>query len=677
MFRFEINPNDPACIQRALKTEWLLTNGLGGYAMGTILGANTRRYHGLLVAATKPPVGRIVALHSMIEQLVIPREDGTEEVIDLSTQQFVGPPPEGEPMLHPGGWQRLITFETDIPRRAQWAWQAGGCKVHRILEVTSDANEIRLAYRVESSGKQYLLRLRPMLLLRDFHSIHQGETVDFAIDQPDRTTTILRRGNIAVSLLALDSKWQSEPQWWNHFAYEQDRERGQDWIEDIWSPGVLEFASNENRAEWDIIVSAGDLAPQRALIHTFSEVGDIIHRPGDPHVYALVKASRAFVVQRSLPNRSATSVIAGYPWFGDWGRDTMISLPGLMLCTKRFDEALSCLLMFARNIKNGLIPNLFDDYGGPAHYNTVDAPLWFIHAVHELWKLQTGRAAAITPSPKGRGEFDELLTACRAIIAAYRKGTDFNIFMDTDGLISAGDEASQLTWMDAKRNGVCFTPRHGKPVEVNALWHNALMCAAEMTNDPRERDELTSLSRQAAASFQAKFWWHERQCLHDVLQPQPDGRLRPNQIFAVSLPFSPLSDSQQRAVVNIVGERLLTSYGLRTLDRDDPNYLRRYEGSLFDRDKAYHNGTVWPWLMGPYCEALLRVERFSNAAKQHARELLQPLLNELDVPSSGGGCVNQLAEVYDGDPPQRPGGCPAQAWSVAEVLRILKIIESV
>jgi predicted glycogen debranching enzyme len=241
-----------------------------------------------------------------------------------------------------------------------------------------------------------------------------------------------------------------------------------------------------------------------------------------------------------------------------------------------------------------------------------------------------------------------------------------------DSLISAGDEGSQLTWMDAKRDGVVFTPRHGKPVEINALWHNALCCMAEMTDDPKERDVLRLLSRQAAQSFQTKFWWSERNCLHDVLQPQPDGHLRPNQIFAVSLPQSPLTEAQQRAVVKIVTERLLTPYGLRTLDRDDPNYQGRYEGSLFERDRAYHNGTVWPWLIGPYCEAVLRVEKFIDAAKQRVREILQPLLRELDAPN--GGCVNQLAEVYDGDAPHRPNGCPAQAWSVAEVLRILTIV---
>ena len=257
--------------------------------------------------------------------------------------------------------------------------------------------------------------------------------------------------------------------------------------------------------------------------------------------------------------------------------------------------------------------------------------------------------------------------------------------MDEDGLIAGGDEGSQLTWMDAKRDGVVFTPRHGKAVEINALWHNALRCLAEMTDDQAERDELLAIARRAAESFQQKFWWHERHCLHDVLIPAEsrgyvsDLKLRPNQIFAVSLPYSPLSEPQQRAVVDIVGERLLTPFGLRTLDRNDPGYKGRYEGNLFERDAAYHNGTVWPWLIGPYCEALLRVEKFSDASKHRVRQIIQPLIDEMkcERKESGefvGGCLGQIAEVYDGDQPHRPGGCPAQAWSVAEVLRIQMLI---
>jgi predicted glycogen debranching enzyme len=277
-----------------------------------------------------------------------------------------------------------------------------------------------------------------------------------------------------------------------------------------------------------------------------------------------------------------------------------------------------------------------------------------------------------------------LIAACRAVIASYKRGTDFNIRMDPrDGLIIAGDEGSQLTWMDAKRDGVVFTPRHGKAVEINALWFNALHCLAEMSEDESERNELFALSRRVSESFRAQFWWRERGCLHDVLLPSgveaakqfvSDGKLRPNQVFAVSLPFSPLAENQQRAIVKIVGKRLLTPFGLRTLDRDDADYRGRFEGNLFERDRAYHNGAVWPWLIGPYCESLLRINDFDGDTKKKVTQIIQPLLDELGN-IEGGRCLAQLAEVYDGDPPQRPGGCPAQAWSVAEVLRIVTMIE--
>lgn len=686
-----INPADPASINAALNTEWLLTNGLGGYAMGTALGVNTRRYHGLLVAATKPPVGRIVALHSMIEQLIIPREGGSEEVIDLSTQQFVGP--DGEPMLHPNGWRGLGEFQFDQAGlgSAAWHWKFDEVSVLKQLNLHPGRNFISLAFHYNILCDVPLrLRLRPLIALRDFHALDH-EHGDFRLLAHARGCTV-RRGQFEIDVLlpielnpSKDPlvRWHSDEQWWRQFAYPLDRQRGQEWHEDVWSPGFIE-ARVKGTQFVPLSMSLGRTdssnteAAKRLQNLRLKSAQDDRERTSDARTM-LSTSAMDFVVVREMGNASTTSVIAGYPWFGDWGRDTMISLPGLMLCTGRLDEARSTLLTFARSMKNGLIPNLFDDYGsgGAEHYNTVDASLWFVHAVRELWK-----AASKTDT--------ELLKACRQIIAAYRRGTDFNIRMDPrDGLVAAGDPSTQLTWMDAKRDNIAFTPRNGKPVEINALWFNALRCLAEMTEDPRERDDLVSLSEKVAKSFREQFWWEERKCLHDVLSPPPgsggdatslgesfigDRRLRPNQIFPVSLPYSPLTRDQQRAVVKIVGERLLTPFGLRTLDRDDPQYRGRYEGNLFDRDSAYHQGTVWPWLIGPYCEALLRVNDFNDDAKRQVRQIIQPLIDEMSN-TSGGRCLNQIAEVYDGDPPHRPSGCPAQAWSVAEVLRIVTLLE--
>jgi glycogen debranching enzyme len=689
-YRIDINPDDPTSIDRALKTEWLLTNGLGGYAMGTALGVNTRRYHGLLVAATKPPVGRVVALHSMIEQLVIPREDGTEEIIDLSTQQFVGG--DGKPMLHPNGWRHLRRLSVD-DSTATTEWDTGRCVVARTLQVAHDENALRIRYEILGLSSTWKLVVRPMFGSRDFHDLNRV-LKDADLPEAMKNATFLHLSHNAT-------RWINDSQNWRNFAYVIDRARGQDWFEDWWSPYRWEFDSVHGR----IFKLSASL---QLLNQTLSALANPSARWRQttkdlfrvrPHCN-LEEAGRQFCVKRRAQDDLHASVIAGYPWFGDWGRDTMISLPGLLLCTGRFDEVRSCLLLFARHMRNGLIPNFFDDSGEGCSYNTVDASLWFVHTVHAY--LNRDRKGAAGPRrnasgslPDGRGSVSdqELRAACGAIIAAYRRGTDFNIFMDNDGLIAAGDQTTQLTWMDAKRDGVVFTPRHGKAVEINALWFNALRCLAEMTADDRERDDLIALSHRVEQSFRAEFWWSERQCLRDVLIPKPgqgdasdarefipDSQLRPNQIFAVSLPVSPLNEDQKRAVVKIVGDRFLTPFGLRTLDRDDANYRGRYEGSMFERDRAYHNGTVWPWLIGPYCEAFLRIEEFSDDAKQRVRQILQPLLNELECTrmENGqfmGGCLGQLAEVYDGDPPHRPGGCPAQAWSVAEVLRILTMID--
>jgi predicted glycogen debranching enzyme len=365
-------------------------------------------------------------------------------------------------------------------------------------------------------------------------------------------------------------------------------------------------------------------------------------------VRRLARSAADFVVARKTPDgKDGTTILAGYPWFADWGRDTMIAMPGLLLATGRFEQARQVLVVFADYVSQGMIPNRFDDYGGQPHYNTVDASLWFIHAVHEYLRLSGDRQS---------GE-QKLLPACRQIIDGYRQGTRFGIHMDqADGLITQGDASTQLTWMDAKHDGVTFTPRQGKAVEINALWYHALRLMGE-----------TAMADRAGQSFRKAFWISPFRGLYDVAGgDRQDTALRPNQIFAASLPNSPLDAGQQRAVVEVVRRELLTPYGLRTLAASDPRYCPRFEGPARQRDAAYHNGTVWPWLIGPFLEAYLKANEHSAAARVQARQWLSPLLAHLDE----GDCINQVCEVYDGDAPQRPGGCFAQAWSVAEVLRL-------
>ncbi len=379
----------------------------------------------------------------------------------------------------------------------------------------------------------------------------------------------------------------------------------------------------------------------------------------------LAIAARQFVVTRRRGEDAWSTIIAGYPWFADWGRDSMISLPGLLLESGRLEEARSVLHTFARHVHHGLVPNRFADDGGTPEYNSVDASLWFVHGVRQLLERDDWP------------DVGELLAACRSIVEAFRDGTDFGIHQTDDGLIAAGDPSTQLTWMDAKRDGITFTPRHGKAVEINALWYNALLALSEMTADQRDQAQLEAQAETVKHAFREAFWWPQQECCHDVLMPvdggwAPDSTLRPNQIFAVSLPRSPLTKEQQQGVVAAVKAHLLTPAGLRTLSPEDPAYKGRYEGDLMQRDAAYHQGTVWPWLLGPFAEAWLRVNDFSAEAKAEVRGMIQPLLEDLDR-----GGLGQVAEVYDGDSPQRPSGCPAQAWSVAELLRILNMIEPV
>ena len=351
----------------------------------------------------------------------------------------------------------------------------------------------------------------------------------------------------------------------------------------------------------------------------------------------------------------------------------MISMVGLMIATRRLDEARGCLKTFAAYVDQGMIPNLFDDYGGPPQYNTVDASLWFLHACGE-YLAASGDHAALR---------SELLPACHEIVRAYRTGTRFGIRMDpADGLIQAGDETTQLTWMDAKRDGVVFTPRHGKAVEINALWHHGLLRLAKASETcgfaapaGQSPAELRELAARVATSFRAAFWFEQEQRLHDCLQAdgrggwKPVPQVRPNQIFAVSLEHSALEPAQRREVVENVRRHHVTPFGLRTLASSDPGYRGRFEGNMMSRDGAYHNGTVWPWLIGPFCEAVLRVGEFSETSRADVRRLLEPLIGSTR-PGGGGGCIGQIAEVYDGDEPRRAQGCVAQAWSIAETLRL-------
>jgi len=743
-------------------TEWLLTNGLGGFAMGTAAGIPTRRYHGWLIASLKPPVRRVVALHSCVERLEIfeargpgsgsgsgPKPGpggqssagaparGAPKVIELSSYRFA------DGSTSPGGLAHLVKFTRDPMGGCSWEYgggggaDEGGVRITRSLALARGMNALSVRYELSGLPASARARLivRPLVALRDFHALlrHPGRDGLFRV-QPSSAGAIVRGwwgDGPSLKLGGGDScAFTHDEQWWWNFRYDREAERGQDFVEDLFSPG--EFGVDLTSASaWELgagvgrpgaapdepVPFAGAIAGRRE--HLASIVGAATAGAAGDSAEAraaLAVAADDFVVSSEPVKASATigrtTVIAGYPWFADWGRDTLISLPGLMLATGRFPEAFDTLRTFAAHVRDGLVPNRFDDFSGLPHYNTADASLWFVNAACEYLRATDDRAG-----------FDRALKpACLGIIAAYQHGTSVPgeqdgqmeqtessgapIAMDpADGLIFAGSPNTQLTWMDAKRDGVVFTPRYGKPVELSALWHHALRALAEAlapagsdkrgapappTPEDRSRAaDLRTMADRVAASIRGRFYVSRlgycADCLvpgsgHDAPTWTATTELRPNQLFAVSLEYSALLPEQQRSVVAAVGRTLLTPLGVRTLDPSAREYRGRFAGPLPMLDAAYHNGTAWPYLLGPFAEAVLRAGAFSSEARRRARDLLTPLVARLTRPSAGAGdlvCLGQLPEVVDGDDtkaaPQRAGGCPAQAWSVAECLRVLKL----
>ncbi|MFN8728898.1 MAG: amylo-alpha-1,6-glucosidase [Planctomyces sp.] len=708
----------PADLTRLERAEWLLTNALGGFAMGTALSAPSRRYHGLLISSQRPPVRRLMALNAVSITLVLRPGTGDETVFDLSTFRFR----PGE--YHPQGFTHLRKFEKS--GGVSWTWQCGSVELTKTLALAHERNSAGVSFSIRTTDNSVVaarLVLRPLVSLRDFHALNLRDTRRdwFRTDvRAERLQCAVQSpmGELFLSLDApgLKAGIKHEEHWWYNFQLERERERGYDFLEDLFHPATFEVAVDASSHPSVATLSASCDVPSvvdvpaalaeksRRLAKLASAtlaplnapaVAATMDAPTRRGLTALAIATDDFIVRRAPPPAPGTSgmerwngslegggvsILAGFPWFADWGRDAMIALPGLLLASRRFEEAEKVLRTFAAargprgKGTGGLIPNLFDDYTGEAHYNTVDASLWFVQASCAFLRMASPGAAARR----------ELLDACLDIIGAYREGTDFGIAMDpADGLIIAGNHTTQLTWMDAARDGVVFTPRFGKPVEVNALWHSALASVAMAIRPELDglADEFDMLRLRVADSFTRAFWNPARGCLFDCLVPDheqahlrpahwtPSPEVRPNQLFAVSLEHSPLSTAQKRSILKIVHDELFTPLGLRTLERADGRYRGRFRGRMFDRDAAYHNGTAWPWLLGPFAEGLLRAGEFSDSARAQARAALAPALSRLDK-----DCLGTLAEVFDGDDttaePQEPGGCPAQAWSVAEVLRV-------
>lgn len=676
---WSIDPREPGT--PPVRREWMLANGLGGYAMGTVLGVPTRRYHGLLVAAMAPPVLRMLTLAAIDDTVVFPGAEGRPAEHRLTRFHFATAP--DRPCLHP--WLTRFEKEDFIRWTFELPGPRGPVTVRKTIELADRRNAVLVRYELPP-GLGARLELRPLVALRDFHALLTGREPPITareLPAPDgRPGVLVFRNELGIHLSGRGlTAFRHEPDTWRAIELLVERERGFDDEEDWFCPGVFVGEGAEvveivasvdaaGRADWPERRDARRRRRRLMIDSAVAEAGPGVDAPARARLAQLAAAADAFVVTRA-GSGAGVSVIAGYPWFADWGRDTMISLPGLLLVTGRHDEAFDTLLTFADAQRRGLIPNRFDDHAGPAHYNTVDASLWFIHAC-VAWLHATG----------DRERFESLRAACERVVAAYLAGTDYQIRVDpADGLVAAGSPDTQLTWMDAKREAVVFTPRHGKAVEINALWIHALrsLAGAVQPTDPDGAARLARHADVAARSFREAFLGGPKGGLTDCLTPRPGARtirwvrspeLRPNQIFAASLAHAPLDQAERRAVVRVVRDNLLTPAGLRTLSPDDPGFRSHYDGPLFERDRAYHNGTVWPWLLGPFCEALMRAEGFGEPARREAAERLLALAATVDTVSIG-----QIPEVADANPGpdgmHRFDGCPAQAWSVAETLRVL------
>ena len=642
-------------IEIAERREWLVTNGIGGYASGTISANLTRRYHGLLIAALNPPVGRTQLVAKLDETATY-----QSTTYELATNRWACG------ALEPKGFVNIESFRLEgaVP---VWTFAFADALFEKRIWMQQGENTTYVRYTLLRALDPVHLQFKAMVNYRDFHSnTHAGDwRMNVALIESGLKITAFD-GATPFYVLSREAKGQPAHEWHRDCFLLLERERGLDDHEDQLLAAV--FAAELVRgqsATFALSTNAdADLDIVRALARQNDHEKDLLQRwkEHDPKgasrapgwIRQLVLAADQFIVRRNLPDDpEARSIIAGYHWFADWGRDTMIALAGLTLTTGRLEIAKRILQAFARYVDRGMLPNNFPDAGGQPEYNTVDAALWFFEAIRQYFD-----------ATKDLQILSALFPVLSQIIDAHVKGTRYNIHLDdSDGLLYAGETGVQLTWMDAKIGDWVVTPRIGKPVEVNALWYNALKTMTAFSVVLRKSAEpFQTMAAKAKQSF-IKFWNPPRNCCYDVIDAPRMGNdqtLRPNQIFAVSLPESPLSDEQQKAVVDTCARHLLTSYGLRSLAPGEHGYQGQYQGGPRERDAAYHQGTVWGWLLGPFVLAHLRVYENRTAAAA----FLEPFGKQI---TSGG--LGTLSEIFDGDAPFSPRGCIAQAWTVAEVLR--------
>ena len=633
-------------LQFLLSREWIVTNGIGGYASSSISGANTRRYHGLLVASFHPPTDRRVLVSKVEEQI---ESDG--QVFSLSSNVYPG-------VIHPQGYQWLTSFERDpFPKTY---FQKENIGIAKTVFMRHGSNTTVVEY--ENTGLQkFQLQLNPLLVHRDYHHLfHESPVWKFLATEQGKTIEVVAQHHLpSLWIHYSKGKFQSQPDWYRNFQYEREKERGLDYAEDAKSIGLLTCNLLPGDKMYLVLsTEQNDMTGNPATWKKQEEKRkeNILIDSTNSFVRDLYKSGNQFLVQRQ--SSGGSTIIAGYHWFTDWGRDTMIAMRGLVIAggSKRISE--SIFETFLSNIDNGMIPNRFPDQGEQPEYNTIDGTLWLFVALYEYFqKFQD------------LGFIKRIFPKLSEILTFHFEGTRFNIHVNDDDLLYGGEAGTQLTWMDAKVDGHVVTPRIGCPVEINALWYNALAIYTELgTLLDHDVSAINKRKKETGKAFRENFI-HKKGYLYDVIDPdgEKDDAIRPNQIYAISLPFSPLTRKESKKVLEVVEKHLYTPYGLRSLSQKDPDFKAIYSGDPWTRDHAYHQGTVWSHLWGEYAIAYLQVHQYSAAAKHFIR-IQSGTLEEHFYHRDG---INCISEIFDGGRPNEGKGCIQQAWSVGMTLLAL------
>lgn len=663
MITYQYTQKDWTTFKEGIKREWAVTNGIGGYAGSSMIGAHSRTHQGYLIASLHAPIERYLVFSKINETATV----GTSTVSFETSQHCAS-----EKTVYTEGQKFLTSFIYD--GSVHYTYETDNFSFEKHITLKRNANVCAVSYELTAGDSDCTFTLTPLFNYREHSESSTPDTLRFDTFTEDRAFYLVPEKNkdIAIRFQTSEGTFSERETVYDidmQLQIEVDFET--DGLDCHYCPVDLSIAVPANTTKKvSILCSIGDVNERPSPVsatEAFSILeenarchAELFEKAGyrDSFASQLVLASDQFLTYRE--STKMMTVLAGLPWFTDWGRDTMIAFTGLTLCTKRFKEAEEILLTFARYIRHGIVPNMFPDDNMPPLYNTVDASLWYFYAVYQY--LHYNPAAEAETFVK-----EQIFPHLKEIVSAYEKGTDFSIYMEDDGLIHAGSGLDQITWMDVRVGDWVATPRHGKPVEINALWYNALRIMESLCEKfDEDASAYRTRANQVKESFNAKFWDSSNQCLFDVVDgDEPDDHIRPNQIYAVSLPFSLLPEEQEKAVVALVEKELFVGCGLRSLAPDHPDYHGIYCGALAKRDAAYHQGTAWGFLLGGFFSAYMKVNHHSSSAAENAIRMLEPVRKHL----SDSGCIGSISEIFDGDAPHNPRGCYAQAWSVGEVLR--------